>query len=704
MRIVGIIGAVAMLAVPAHAAEVRQELDAISVTATRLERETAEVPASITVVGQEEIKDSKMFNLKEALTGTPGVLIDTKNQGYDSRLMIRGAGLKANYGIREIMVLLDGVPVTDPDSFTRLDFIDTQLIDRIEVVKGPNSTLWGANAAGGVINIISKDPLKEQGGTAKVGLGSENTDNLHLSYSGTMGDKWFYSASGSRRDADNSWRDRNEFDTTQFSFNPTMVLADGTSWATRISYSEANLQLPSALNQQQYERYLKSGEAKEGDGPWQYSGRYSDSIFVSSKLNKEFGALELIPVLFFNHWTHTHPVTGRINEADTNSVGTDVQLNYKHQPLGWEGVATGGITLRYDASDTDYFLYRDLLLGVAGKPGAPLPIAAVLSDSKGALSERSTRKTLLWGAYVQESLRPAERWLLDLGVRYDKVDFDVDGTIWSDYNYGTSSYETYAAAQDLAVEKAYEAVSPRIGLSWEVVNDIHLFANAATGIQTPTDSELSENPDLSLVKVQSYELGVKAQRGIVAIDTSVYFSPVEDEVVKVVDGFSTSYVNAGKTEKQGFEAAASLALPRGFTLGATYTYTDYTFDEFSEPVRKGKVVTDVDRSGNTLPYVPTNQYSLTAGYRHACGFKAQLQSHTWGEYYMDNANSEKYEGYDFVTGLMLGFEKGKWDFTVNVDNLFDDLYSVETTKDTADKVLYRPAAPRSLMARVVYRF
>ncbi len=701
MRITAIIaniGAAALAAAPAFGAEVRQELDAISVTATRLERQTAEVPASIAVVGQEQIKDSKMFNLKEALTGTPGVLIDTKNQGYDARLMIRGAGLKANYGIREIMVLLDGVPITDPDSFTRLDFIDTQLIERIEVVKGPNSTLWGANAAGGVINIISKDPLKEQGGTVKVGYGSEETGNLHLSYSDSLGDSWFYSASGSHRRSENSWRGRNEFDTTQVSFAPTMVLEDGTSWATRISYSDANLQLPGSLNQAQFEEYLDSGEAKESDGPWQFSGRYSDTVFVSSKLTKEIGSFEFIPLLFFNHWTHTHPVTGRINESDTYSLGTDIQINHKHALLGREGVATGGVTVRYDDSDTDYFEYADYTATPAGR------ITAVLSDRKGDLAEQNTRKTLLWGAYLQESLRPAERWLVDMGVRYDMVGFDVSGTVFSDYNWGTGSYVTNPVPEALDVDKTYNAISPRIGVSWEVVEDVHLFANASTGIQTPTDSELTENPDLELVTVQNYETGLKAQGKIWSIDTAVYFSPVEDEVVKVVDGYSTTYVNAGKTEKKGFEASATLRLPKGFQLGATYSYTDYTFDEFSEPVRTGPTVTDVDRSGNTLPYIPTHQYSLSAGYRHACGFKARLETHTWGEYWMDNANTEKYEGYDLVTNLMLGFEKGSWDFTLSVDNLFDDLYSVETTKDTAGKILYKPAAPRSAMARLVYRF
>jgi iron complex outermembrane receptor protein len=207
----------------------------VSVTATRIERETAEVPASITVISEEQMNDTKMFNVKEALTGTPGVLIESTNQGYDSRLVIRGAGLKAPYGVREIMVLRDGIPVTDPDGFTRLDMIDTQEIERIEVVKGPNSTLWGANASGGVINIISKNPLERKGGVLKLGAGERGTQNFHLSYADSLADKLYYSGSASRRHSDNSWRRRNEFETSQASFKPYVVLSDGSTWENTIS-------------------------------------------------------------------------------------------------------------------------------------------------------------------------------------------------------------------------------------------------------------------------------------------------------------------------------------------------------------------------------------------------------------------------------------------------------------------------------------
>ena len=125
-----------------------QILDTVSVTATRAELPTKDVPSAIAVITDERLEQSSQFNLSETLNEIPGVLMTPTQNAYDARLIIRGAGLKANYGIREITLLRDGVPLTDPDSFTRLDFIDTQDIERIEVDKTPGN-LYAAGSAGG---------------------------------------------------------------------------------------------------------------------------------------------------------------------------------------------------------------------------------------------------------------------------------------------------------------------------------------------------------------------------------------------------------------------------------------------------------------------------------------------------------------------------------------------------------------------------
>jgi iron complex outermembrane receptor protein len=284
------------------------ELKEVSVTATRTERKTEDVPASVSVIRKEKIQDKPMLNLYDALQGVPGVNITSRNQGYDTRLIIRGAGLKATYGVREIMILLNGVPITDPDSLTRLDFVDTSLIERVEVVKGPNSTLWGVNASGGVINVITRSPFERKGGFIKLGFGDYNTQNHNLYYSTPIGKGFYLGFNASRRQSDNSWRPWNKFWTNQITLQPSYMFENGDTWENYVSYTKASLQLPGSLvvdpakGIDQWSEFLRTGNVPRTADPWKHMGRYSEIFFFSSKLTKNFGNWELIPLVYLNHW------------------------------------------------------------------------------------------------------------------------------------------------------------------------------------------------------------------------------------------------------------------------------------------------------------------------------------------------------------------------------------------------------------------
>src|SRR5574344_2899316 len=111
-------------------------LEQMSVTATKVEKDTKEISESIAVIDEKTIEDKNILNIQDALQNIPGVIAESSSNSPSPRLIIRGAGLKARYGVREIMVMKDGVPMTDPDSFTRFDFIDMQDVSSIEVQKG----------------------------------------------------------------------------------------------------------------------------------------------------------------------------------------------------------------------------------------------------------------------------------------------------------------------------------------------------------------------------------------------------------------------------------------------------------------------------------------------------------------------------------------------------------------------------------------
>lgn len=673
--------------VPVAAGEPEETgFDTISVTATRIERATREVPSAVNVIDSDQIEGSRMMNIKDAIQGTPGVLIDSKNGGYDVRLIVRGAGQKANYGVREIMVLRDGVPMTDPDSFSRFDYFDTQDVERIEITKGPGS-LYGAGSAGGTVQIISKSVFDTDDNRLKLGFGNYGAENINLRLSHDINDANAVAVTASHRALENDWRRWNDFDTSQLGLKHGLMLEDGATLETELSYSEADLQLPGTMNEAQFKEFRKSGKQEETQDAWKHSGRYSKIWFFNSRLEREWGDLTFKPRLYYNHWTHYHPVTGAINdnEEGTDVFGTDLEFNYKHQLLG-ESTLVAGVTARVeDTDEAKKFDYRDVTTIPFGPQAGR--ITATLSDARGDLMEVQSATNSLYGIYLQESVKPAERWLVDLSLRYDRSRFDIETNEITAYNYGSGRY--VPGAGRYKIDKTFDLFSPRLGVSYALTPALNLFGTVARSDQVPSESEIKENQALDASTATNFEIGLKGRSALWSFDTSVYYTRVADEIVPTLVDGQTRFQNAGRTNKKGFEFNGDYQLFKGLTLGGSYTFSDYKYDDFIE--------SGSDYSGNQMPYVPRHQYSLFADYRHPGGFKARLQANSWGSYYLDAANTEEYGGYDFVTDLSMGYETGPHTLSLNVQNLFDKHYATEVKKDTRGNKYYSAASPLAAM-------
>ncbi len=670
-----------------------EDLGSISVTDTREERSTEEVPQSIAVVDSKELQSKKMFNLKEGIQEIPGVLIDSANGGYDARLIIRGAGLKAAYGIREIMVLRDGVPLTDPTSFTSLDSFDPQDIERIEVAKGPGN-LFATGSAGGAIQIISKSVFDESANSLKIGAGNYGAQNFSLRDS-IVGKEQAVAVTLSHRAMDNDWRTWNKFDTTQASLKHGLIRANGDILESEFSFSEANIQLPGTMNKTLFDQFVTSGKQTDTSTPWKDSGRYSKVYALNTKYEMQRGDFTFRPRIYYNTWYQYHPVTGFINETESWvwNLGTDLEAQYKHT----NGTLVGGITVREEKTpDSRKYQYSDVTTGFGGR------ITATLSDAKGALASTETTTSLLNGVYLQESWRPGERWIIDAGFRYDIVYLRDSTNEITAFNYSTGTYVAGGGLED--TRKNFYLPAPKVAVSYKLSNSLHLFAMAAQAGQIPSSSEISSNPNLDAAIARNYEVGLKGRNGDWQFDSSVYFSPVEKEIVLVNTGGVNEYVNAGKTDKKGAEFTGSYSLSSAWDAGAHYTYSNFTFDSFSEPVRVGTTTVNKDRTGNHLPFVPTQQYGVFVRWKPAEGWYARIASNSWGSYWLDNANTQKYDGWDWVTNLTVGYTHEKHSVTLNADNIFDKHYAFEVKKDTSGNVTYTAAAPRTVFLNYRYNF
>lgn len=674
-------------------------LDAVTVTATKEERKAIDVPQSVDVANRERIEEKNARNINDVIRTFPGVIAISKNGGYDSRLIIRGAGLKARYGVREIMVLRDGVLMTDPDSFTRFDFVDIDDMDSVEVFKGPGS-IEAANASGGVIAVHSQSVFDDSKDYFKVGAGSETSRNAAIRKTWQVTDADNVAIQVSRRQADNDWRKHNQFDTTQFSIKHGHFFEDDSTLETELSYQVSHLQLPGTLNEDGYDAYLKTGRTTNDSdatgSPWSQSARDSKTLFFNTRYQTQLTPdLEFRPQFYVNQWEHFHPVTGFINDSKENYVvGTDWMFNRKHRLWRQEATQVFGASLRGDIrNDSEKYTYADTVTIPSGR------IVGVTSDDKGELAERADSNSLLSSLYFQQTLVPWKHWSLDVGVRYDHLSMDMSGHDYINYNYGTGKYAP--ADNDYSYHYSYDLWAPKASLQYALSPISRVYASVSAAQQAPTDSELSANqdytgiPDLKASTAVQYEVGYKLNHARLTATAALYQIDLSDEIVSVKENTITYYVNAGQTRKRGVELSTAYQMFTTFSLGGSLALQDYEYVRYENA--------GVDYSGNQVRFIPAQQYSVFADYQTG-GWQARYEALGFGDYYIDDANSEKYDGYKMVSNVMLSYRHEAHKIQLNVNNLFDMRYAEEVSKDTRGKYSYTPGAPRNIQVNYRYQF
>lgn len=666
-------------------------LDKVQFTATKTERQEKETSASTSTITKDEIKFERMLNLSEPLQEVSGVNAESKNNGYDVRLIIRGGGLNAPYGIRQINVLLDGVPITDPDGLTRLDFVNPQLVEQIEIVKGPNSTLYGANAIGGVVNFITKPVWDIKGGKVKLGAGRYNTQLYNFLYGSNIKGKLFYYVDLTRQSSD-SFRQWNEFKSNRASFKVGYLIDDNSSIESFFSYTKSDLQLPGAVTKKQFDTnpYIQYKENK-----WLRNGRYSEIYFWNVKYNNQItDSFTLRPIFYFQKWSHYHPVTGVINDGGAKVYGTDFMTEFKHNFGSIKADLVSGFQIQYDDYDADKFEYADIK-----REGQ---IFYTLTDRKGKIVETNNNKIIKYGFYAQETVRPTEKFIIDVGLRWDTVKFDLNNITYEDTSqvYTRGIYTPLAKPSIFDKNKTFISWSPKIGLVYKVNNIVNLFTSYSTGFQTPQWSQLTINPDLKNTKASQYEIGFKSSdRDNFFLNGTLFYIKSKDEIVRTIQDNQTYFSNAGKVSKKGFELDGRFKVLDDeygkIYLGGAYTYSDFIYKTYYETI--GRVT--LDRSNNRMEYIPKHKYTLYMYYFHPSGLRAKVDTNTWGEYYIDAANSEKYKGYEFLTNLSVNYEKKNFEVGFSIYNLFDKKYSVETTKSwstpTTGTAYFVPGSPRN---------
>ena len=665
-------------------------LPELEVSVTRTPEPLARVPYAVGVLDRTDLQRGQpTVGLDEALNNIPGVVVSNRyNFSLDQRISIRGFGARSNFGVRGIKILLDGIPQTLPDGQSQLTNVEFANLSRAEVLRGASSSLYG-NAAGGVVAFQTEPAVQARFGQrvrAQAGSGRRNGDAFYKWQSWSSGR--LGSASGtlslSQFKAD-GFRQHSAAEIRQLNAGVNYLFSGGTLATLRFSAADnPKAENPGALTRAEYLGNPDSAAANN-------IRRNADKDVQQQQLalgvrHLDAAGNEFDVSVFGLLRDLENPLAAPPPGAFVPNVGTYVRID---RAVG--GARVSGTRRLGDAPaaprvsvGADLQRMRDDRQNFRAVAGAPTD--SVLIDQREKITE--------FGPFAQAQWAPREEALLNAGLRYDWVRFDVTDRHLSD-------------GVDNSGARTTDALSGHVGASWSFGGRLVPYVNISTSFETPTTTELVNQPNstggfntgLKPQRAVNYEIGARGQpTPRVRYSVALFLGRLTDAIVQQQEvGGRAFFVNAGRTHNDGAEAGLSVTPVDGLTLNGAYTYSHYRFTDYVDAAGNSLV-------GNRLPGVPDHFWRFGVRGALPYGFYADADHTLTSSVASDDANTGSLFADSWgagVTNLRLGWDGdvGVMSFApfVGVNNLWDRRYVGSVTINGVGGRVFEPA-PR----RVIY--
>lgn len=656
-------------------------LPTIVVTGTRVPEPEFDVPASVTVVSGNHVRNGPPgSNLASTLARVPGLVAqDRQSLAQDLQLSLRGFGARASFGVTGIRLMMDGLPYSDPDGQGETDPFDLAVAQRIEVLRGPFSVLYG-NAAGGVIQVFSKDgpPQPEVG--ASLDVGSYGMVVRQLDAGGTVG-KVNYMANVSSFQTD-GYREHSASKRdnlyTKLRYQPT----DNAS-LTFIFNAENQpfAEDPSSLNAghvAEDPRQAVPNTFKFGSG--EFHRHRESGVVYEQKLgdNDQFDATAWLGsrrVIQFLPFAGSAPLSGgAVVDLDNNSNGGDARWTHMMQLAGFPLALTAGF---------EYQRLHERRKGFVNDMGVE---GALMRNEDDILSRLGEYAQVRWSA---------GRWELVGGVRHSHVKFAVHD------HYITGIDPDDSGGQDYSKNTGF------VSALYKLTRAVNAYVSYGKGFETPSFAELAYRPDGSAglnfdlwpSTSNNYEAGLKSdfgQQGTLRL--ALYRINTANEIVTAAstNGRST-FRNAGGTVRKGMELGAGSGFGGGFHgyVALTWLQADFASGPFA---------------GMRIPGIPrTTLYGALDWTYQPLGFYAMADAQVRTRVFVNDQNEQSAPGYA-VANLEAGFHQDveRWRFKefAQLNNVFDRSYIGAVVVDSTNGRFFEPEPTRNYMIGMSanYRF
>jgi iron complex outermembrane receptor protein len=675
--------AAALLACAAPSLADEPPLEAVVVTATRVEQSSFDVPASVDAVSGAAFGAMQpRVNLSEGLGRVPGLVIQNRNNyAQDLQVSSRGFGARASFGTRGVRLVQDGIPLTMPDGQGQTALFDLDAVRRVEVLRGPFAALYG-NSSGGVINVLTADGPRDPELRADGWAGSYGAWRAALAGGGPVGDG--RARAGVSRFAIDGYREhsaaRRDLANARLRIEPD---EDASLTLAFDALDQPDTQDPLGLTRAQ----LDADRRQAGTGAILFDTRKRIAHAQGgAAYERRLTAQDTLRVRGYGGTREVTQFLAFTGAAPTSSGGV-VDLDRGFGGVSAQWVRTGDLA----AGPYTFTLGLDYDRLEERRRGFVNDFGRV-----GAL--RRDEDDTVWNLdpYAIGEWRLAPRWKLSGGVRRSSVRFSSDDRFVTALNPDDSG----------AVR--YSQTSPVGGLLYEVTPAVNAYVSAGRGFETPTFAELAYRPDgrpglnfgLQPARSENYEAGVKALVGEDwRVNAAVFRVDTEDDIVngpQIAPGRNT-FVNAARTRRDGVEIGVQGRLSRSVDAYLAWTWLDAEFREFTQ-------TGGASLAGNRLPGVPRQTLYGELAWRHAAsGFATVIEARYNASVYADDANTASASGYVLVN-WRAGMERryGPWRLGafVRIENLTDREYVGAVIVNAGNGQYYEPSPTRNMVAGV----
>lgn len=681
-----------------QAAERPVTLPSVVVTGTREEAPLNETPAAIGVIKGDTVRADKPTHPAQIMSQIPGAAVAVTNgEGHTT-------AIRQPFTTNPVYLFLeDGIPIRSTGFFNHnaLYEIDVPQSGGIEVTRGPGTALYGSDAIGGVINVLTRTPPAKaefmvSGESGPYGFGRM-----------LIGGGKPYEDGAWRADLNvthtDGWRDATAYDRQSGTFRWDRDLGDSAVLKTVASFSNIDQQtgansplvesdylnnprrnyLPIAFRKVQAFRLSMNYEQERGDtliSITPYVRDNSMDLLASFRLNfdptvftvrdRSFGLL--------TKWRRDFPHFMRARLI----VGTDID------------VSPGS---RQEDS-----------LNVSASGAAPARSFSAYSAARRVYDYDVTFKGV--SPYVQGEISPTERLRITAGLRYDHLRYSfrnglAGAPIFVTPAGGFPGPRFYGQAEDM--DLTFRHFSPKFGATYAVSPQVHLYADYKHGFRVPSEGNLfrpavgssaaaaeeaaSAALGLQPIKADQYEIGVRGRVERYSYDVTVYELTKRDDIVSQRDPATTftRVVNAGRTRHRGIELALGIPVARAYRLDVAFSYAEHTYENWATSAGAF--------SGKEIEAAPRIIANTRLTWEPQPGARVQLEWIRLGGYWLDAANTQRYSGHNLVN------LRANWPLTRDL-SFFGSLYNLANKRyaDSAqlsnNQPVLSPGMPRTLYA------